>query len=67
MELVALINVHHPVHRHLPTEDGVGEEAFDATHDHLKHGETAAQALLSQQITILGIGHLLGGKHKITF
>ena len=67
VELVALVNVHHPIHRHLPAEDGVGEEALDATHDHLKHGETTAQALLSQQITILGIGHLLGRNTKLQF
>ena len=59
VELVALVNVHHAVQRHLPTEDGVIEETLDATHHHLKHRETTAQSLLCQQITIFGVRHLL--------
>ena len=59
VKLHALVDVHHAVAGQRPAPDRVIQEGAHSSEDNLKHGQTAAQPLFGQQVTLPCNGDLL--------
>ncbi len=59
VELHALVHVHHAVAGQWAAPDWVVQITADASQNDLEYGETAAQPLFRQQVTLTGDGNLL--------
>lgn len=65
MKLHAFVHVHHAVAGQWAAPDRVIQVTADASQDDFKHGETTAQSLFGQQVTLASDGNLLMRDRKV--
>lgn len=65
VKLHTFVHVHHAITGQRPAPDGVIEEPTDTGEDDLEHGQTAAQTLFGQEVTLTSDGNLLKEQEKV--